>query len=97
MTSSKSRYLIAAALLCAAPAFAEDVFIAGTEPSHRPTGAPEITQVTKDGTWYASALTGVSQPYPYSLRFLENQGHWFQPFIHPGMTGPYDIRGWHQP
>lgn len=41
------------------------------------------------------ALTGVEPPYPASLRFLEDQGAWHTPFIHPGMTGPYDIRRWH--
>lgn len=74
---------------------AETPFIAGVQPSHRPEGAPAITQAVKDATWYALALTGISQPYPASLRFLEDQGNWFSPFIHPGMTGPYDIRNWH--
>ncbi|PIE09253.1 MAG: hypothetical protein CSA72_13815 [Rhodobacterales bacterium] len=80
----------------AASAQAQELFIAGVEPSQRPEGAPEITQVAKDGVWYQQALTGVSQPYPASLKFLEDQGNWFNPFIHPGMTGPYDIRGWHK-
>lgn len=70
-------------------------FIAGTTPSQRPDGAPAITEMTKDAAWYAQALTGVEQPYPASLRFLEDQGAWFDPFIRPGMTGPYDIRHWH--
>jgi hypothetical protein len=46
--------------------------------------------------WYAQALTGISQPFPYSLRFLEDQGNWYTPFNRPGMPGRYDIRGWHQ-
>ena len=79
------------------PACAEDqdVFVAGTAPSERPATAPVIEEFDKSGTWYADALGGVSQPYPYSLRFLESQGGWFTPFTKPGMTGPYDIRGWH--
>ena len=28
--------------------------------------------------------------------FLEDQGNWYTPFNHPGMTGRYDIRGWHR-
>lgn len=72
-----------------------DVFIAGVVPSERPAGAPVITQMTKDSAWYQYALTGVTPPYPASLQFLEDQGAWFNPFLHPGATGPYDIRNWH--
>lgn len=79
-------------------AFADEpsIFIAGVHPAQRPAGAPVITEVIKDAGWYAKALVGVLQPYPASLRFLEDQGAWYTPFTHPGMTGPYDIRGWHQ-
>lgn len=70
-------------------------FIAGVAPHQRPKDAPVITEVEKGADWYASALHGVESPYPYSLRFLEDQGNWFNPFQKPGMTGPYDIRGWH--
>ncbi len=70
--------------------------IAGLQPDRRPAPAPVISQVTKDTQWYRQALNGVIPPYPASLRFLESQGNWYTPFIHPGMTGPYDIRGWHQ-
>ena len=79
----------------AVSALSDDIFIAGVNPDVRPQYAPVITKVVKDGNWYATALTGVVKPYPYSLHFLENQGNWFTPFIRPGMTGPYDIRGWH--
>ncbi len=74
---------------------AQDILIAGVNPAERPAHAPEITTEAKDPQWHADALTGVSEPYPDSLRFLEAQGSWFTPFSHPGMTGPYDIRGWH--
>ena len=81
----------------AGPATAGDGFpIAGTNPSQRPQGAPVIRTVERDPSWYATALTGISQPYPNSLRFLEDQGNWYTPFNRPGMTGPYDIRGWHR-
>ena len=69
--------------------------IAGLTPSQRPADAPVITEFSKNGQWYAQALTGIEQPYPASLRFLEDQGAWFTPFIHPGMMGHYDLRGWH--
>ena len=74
---------------------AADYPIAGLHPDQRPAGAPVITSVHKDGAWYRRALTGVIPPYPASLHFLENQGNWYTPFIHPGMSAPYDLRGWH--
>lgn len=69
--------------------------IAGTQPSERPAGAPTIREVRKPEGWFTRALTGISRPYPPSLKFLEDQGNWYTPFNHPGMTGRYDIRGWH--
>jgi hypothetical protein len=69
--------------------------VSGLTPYERPSDAPVLEQVIKDNVWYQNALTGISTPYPYSLRFLENQGNWYTPFNHPGMTGPYDIRGWY--
>jgi len=76
---------------------ASEVPIAGLAPQQRPAGAPVITSYEKNGAWYRQALHGISEPYPASLRFLEDQGPWHTPFNVPGMTGPYDIRGWHQP
>ena len=84
-------------LLALSGAYATEYPIAGLTPWERPAGAPEITSVSHDGAWYANALHGISTPYPYSLRFLEDQGNWYTPFNHPGMLGRYDIRGWHQP
>ena len=87
---------IALFTLLVTAAKAEDVaYIAGTNPAERPATAPVITEVHKDAAWYSSALRGVEQPYPASLHFLENQGNWFSPFTHAGMTPSYDIRGWH--
>ena len=71
-------------------------FVAGVRPQERPTEAPVVRETAKDAGWYGKALTGVAQPYPYSLRFLEDQGGWYTPFTEPGMTGPYDLRGWHR-
>jgi hypothetical protein len=82
-------------LTAAGLAHADRPAIAGLSPSERPAGAPVITEFVKDGAWYAKALTGIEPPYPASLRFLEDQGAWFLPFIRSGMTGPYDIRHWH--
>jgi len=93
------RILLAALVLSGAGGAspAEVGFIGGTTPSERPAGAPVITEFVKDAGWYDRALFGITPPYPASLRFLEDQGAWFTPFIHPGMHAPYDLRGWHQP
>ena len=72
-----------------------DIQISGLKPDQRPEGAPSIDQVTRDSAWYTRALTGISKPYPASLAFLDNQGNWYTPFDRPGMSAPYDIRGWH--
>jgi len=80
----------------AAPASVpEPLFIAGTTPWERPPAAPFLVPKPKDSSWYARALTGIAPPYPASLSFLEDQGAWYTPFNHPGMTAPYDIRHWH--
>lgn len=85
-----------AAFLSTACGIAQAEFpIAGLKPYERPAGAPVISQVVRDDAWYRTALTGVSKPYPGSLGFLEDQGNWDTPFIYPGMTGRYDLRGWH--
>lgn len=67
--------------------------IAGLAPDARPANAPRLTQATAVDR--KAALFGISDPIPASLKFLEHQGGWFNPFLHPGMTGPYDLRGWH--
>lgn len=72
------------------------VFIAGTAPHQRPENAPVVKEMNKDKAWYDKAVTGVSRPFPWNLKFLENQENWFTPFNRPGMTGKYDIRGWHK-
>ena len=69
--------------------------VAGTQPSERPAGAPIVTEVVKDDSWYKAAETGLQAPFPNSFSFLVYQENWYNPFIHPGMIGPYDIRGWH--
>lgn len=74
---------------------AEVTFISGVQPDQRPANAPVIAEVKKNSEWYKKALTGVTPPYPSSLKFLESQGNWYIPFTRPGMVGYYDIRGWH--
>lgn len=86
--------MLALTLVLPAAALA-DYPVAGTAPYQRPEGAPRIETLDRGEDWYSQALTGVSSPYPASLRFLENQGNWYTPFNRPGMNGRYDIRGWH--
>lgn len=97
MTSRPLRALGLGAACCWAGLAPADggVAVAGLAPSQRPEGAPVIREVIREPGWYTRALTGISQPYPASLRFLEDQGNWYTPFNRPGMTGRYDIRGWH--
>ena len=87
--------VLSAALIGAGSSAHAEYPIAGLTPDERPPGAPVIEQVVKGDAWYRNALTGISKPYPASLGFLEDQGNWYTPFIHPGMTGRYDIRGWY--
>ena len=79
----------------ASTAFAEGYPVAGVAPQARPEGAPVIESVAHDAAWRAEALAGVSEPYPQSLGFLDDQGNWFTPFNRPNMPGRYDIRGLH--
>ncbi len=67
--------------------------VAGLTPWQRPAQAPRLTVAPPLDR--RVALHGVSEPIPASLRFLDNQGGWYNPFIHPGMPAPYDLRGWH--
>ena len=98
MKTAAIQFLAAILLaLLAASVSAADAPIAGLAPDARPADAPRLAAYPKDAAWYQHALTGVSQSYPHSLRFLEDQGAWHTPFTVPGMTGPYDLRNWHLP
>lgn len=82
--------------LGAASAFAEAPYaVAGLRPHIRPEGAPRITAFEKTPVWKTQVLKGVVELHPQGLGFLEGQGAWYTPFTHPGMPGPYDLRGWH--
>ena len=39
-------------------------------------------------------MRGITPP-PTGIDFLKYQGAWYTPFIHPNLTGRYDIRGLH--
>ena len=99
MKSSQYWILTAACILGAqswtAPVLAaSDTYpMAGLEPYQRPATAPRIT--ANPPLNKQVALRGVSEPAPASLKFLDDQGGWYNPFTHPGMPAPYDLRGWH--
>jgi hypothetical protein len=72
------------------------VYVAGLVPHQRPQGAPVIREFARTADWRTRALTGVSEPLPASLDFLNRQGAWYTPFDNPGMPGYYDLRAWHR-
>lgn len=89
-------FLVCSATTASEYPSASEYPVAGSQPSQRPQSAPVIEWVKHDKQWYEEALTGINQPYPRSLWFLDNQGNWYTPFTQPGMPAPYDLRGWHQ-
>ncbi len=72
------------------------IYVGGSTPDKRPSHVPSIEKMVKDADRYATALTGLYRPYPLGMKFLERQGVWYTPFNRPGMTGPYDMRSWHE-
>lgn len=72
----------------------ESTTIAGVRPYERPAGAPALRASDRDRSEQRQ-FRGVATPYPASLRFVANHGGWFTPFTEPGMTGRYDLRGYH--
>lgn len=69
--------------------------VAGLAPYERPAGAPVITQPPAPEETKTRMLQGIPQPLPAGLGFAASQGAWYTPFDRPGMTGLYDLRGWH--
>lgn len=67
--------------------------IAGVDPDRRPEGAPIIREVQRSKDWEKRFYQGISKPYPPHLDAVD-QGAWYTPFSRPGMTEPYDLRGW---
>lgn len=82
------------AVVALAPASAMETYpVAGLTPWQRPSHAPRIdTAMPFD---LRAATRGIAPPALPGLAFLDNQGNWYTPFNHPGMTGPYDLRDWH--
>lgn len=68
--------------------------IAGTAPDRRPVDAPTVTQQVLDPAALQRSLRGTVAPVPANVVEVARTGAWFVPLRSPGMTGPYDIRGW---
>ncbi|QLQ26068.1 MAG: hypothetical protein HZT41_15525 [Dechloromonas sp.] len=91
----KRLMLLLGPLLAGANVLAEaPVFVAGLAPYQRPADAPVITVFEQTPEWQARAMRGITPP-PTGIDFLKYQGAWYTPFIHPNLTGRYDIRGLH--
>ena len=71
-------------------------FVAGSAPAQRPVDAPTIKQHQITAESLGKRLHGVTDPLPPNVVDAALAGSWFMPLAHPGMTGPYDIRGWHR-
>jgi len=91
--------LFAAGLVaCAASAGAQTGgYVAGLHPDRRPDAAPPApTEATRTPQEVERALHGVEKPVPGNVESIAATGHWWVPLRQPGMTGPYDLRGWHE-
>jgi len=92
----KYSVVCAACLLVSQAAWADAYPVAGLQPDRRPVGAPVIREVSGGAEMGERLLRGIEKPIPESTqRWVKDQGGWFNPFAHPGMTGRYDLRGWH--
>ncbi len=77
-----------------AQAAGSPAYVAGTAPDHRREDAPVIREARPLDK--KTAFHGIDEPYPASLDVFDSQGAWYTPFTRAGMTGRYDIRGYHR-
>lgn len=84
-----------ASLLSVSVAFAGSGFVAGLQPDRRPAGAPVIVEAPISPEQLARFLRGIEAPPPGNVATIAATGQWFVPLRQPGMTPPYDLRGWH--
>jgi hypothetical protein len=71
-------------------------FVAGSAPAQRPVNAPAIKRHQITPETLGKRLHGIADPLPPNVVDAALAGAWFMPLAHPGMTGPYDLRGWHR-
>lgn len=69
-------------------------YVAGMTPDSRRGDAPVIKEAPPFDE--KRTFRGIEQPHPGSLNVFKDQGSWHTPFTLPGMTAPYDIRGYHR-
>lgn len=81
----------------AMPEPAQASYVSDRHAQHRPDGAPVLASTPVDQDTQRRRLKGVSQPWPGNLARIAAQGAWYSPMFLPGMTGPYDLRGLHNP
>ena len=74
---------------------AQSGFVPGLQPDRRPPGAPVITEATFTPEQMARFLRGIEGQPPGNVTAIVATGQWYVPMRHPGMTPPYDLRGWH--
>jgi len=84
-----------AALFGVSAAWAQTGFVAGLQPDRRPPGAPVITEATFTPEQLARFQRGIEGQAPGNVATIVATGQWYVPMRHPGMTPPYDLRGWH--
>lgn len=70
-------------------------FVAGLHPDRRPDGAPQVAQQPADPQALARSLRGIEGQPPGNVEAIAATGAWWVPLRGPGMTPPYDPRGWH--
>lgn len=83
-------------LAAAVQAQAVDAPVAGLQPDRRPVAAPRLLEAPVDADLRQRRLAGISQPWPGNVERIAEQGGWYSPMFLPGMSGPYDLRGWHR-
>jgi hypothetical protein len=91
-----SRWLVGSLLSIIVSVAVAQEFVAGEQPDRRPSAAPVMPEPPGGPERLATLAKGVEAPIPEGVVRLNVPGRWFTPFERPGMTAPYDLRGWHQ-
>jgi hypothetical protein len=90
------KYIVMACFMTSQVVWAGVYPVAGLTPDRRPEGAPVISEISDTKHIEQRLLYGIEKPVPESIQgWVGYQGRWFNPFAYPGMTGRYDLRGWH--
>jgi len=71
-------------------------YVAGLHPDRRPDIAPRLSEAAaRTPDQLERVLHGIDKPVPGNVESIATTGNWWVPLRQPGMTGPYDLRGWH--